>query len=271
MDFNLPTGYSMAQLHAAQAQLRLDGRLICDLFDKTNIKYCLAFGSLLGAVRHGGFIPWDDDLDLLVYDEYYDQAMDLLRNKLPSNLIIHSIENDPNYYHCWNRVKNLNTSVSSAEFYHIDNKILKYKCLSIDLYRLPLMLFKDVEKYIEREAMVFWHKKHEAKLITDDENAIVPHYVRSYVATKMDGINSVGLAEDQLVRFFCMKMKKPVIAKYFDRLISTPFDDTSFLIPEFSDKVLDSMFDNYWELPNLQDRKTRLTSFLQKSDSYLYQ
>lgn len=46
---------------------------ICDLL---NVKYYLMFGSLIGAVRHGGFIPWDDDLDVCMRREDYDVLVD---------------------------------------------------------------------------------------------------------------------------------------------------------------------------------------------------
>ena len=105
MHFNFPAGYSLEQLKAAQEQGKTDARLVCDILNNFGIKYCLAFGSLLGAVRHGGFIPCDDNLDLFTFDEYYDQAMAFLKPNLPENLIVHSLKNDLNYYNCWNRVK----------------------------------------------------------------------------------------------------------------------------------------------------------------------
>ena len=51
------------QLHAAQLDLLLKLDAICKEHD---IKYYLAFGSCIGAIRHKGFIPWDDDIDVLM-------------------------------------------------------------------------------------------------------------------------------------------------------------------------------------------------------------
>ena len=49
--------------------------IIDEICKKYGIKYSLSSGTVLGAVRHGGFIPWDDDLDLMFVREEYEKFL----------------------------------------------------------------------------------------------------------------------------------------------------------------------------------------------------
>jgi lipopolysaccharide cholinephosphotransferase len=81
--------------------------IIEEILDRHGIPHMLAFGSLLGAVRHRGFIPWDDDFDFLIFNEYYSEAIEVLRTELPDDCFLEDEKTEPKYFHAWAHVKDL--------------------------------------------------------------------------------------------------------------------------------------------------------------------
>lgn len=63
------------------------------------LNYTICAGTLLGAVRHGGFIPWDDDVDVAMTREDYDKFIHHAQKLLAKNLFIQTYESDPHYLH----------------------------------------------------------------------------------------------------------------------------------------------------------------------------
>ena len=90
---------------------QLDMLHILNLIDKickeNNLKYWLDFGTLLGAVRHKGFIPWDDDLDISMLRSDYLKILPILKKEFENNKNFYIRERHPIFNNFQIRIRNL--------------------------------------------------------------------------------------------------------------------------------------------------------------------
>lgn len=98
-------------------------RAFIDVCDKLNLKYYLLGGTLLGAVRHQGFIPWDDDIDVGMPREDYEIFVEKGQALLPKEYFIQTFKTDPDYAANFAKIRNcgttfLETSVRNCNINH---------------------------------------------------------------------------------------------------------------------------------------------------------
>ena len=108
---------------------------ILDVFDKVcrdnNLKYSLAYGTLLGAVRHQGFIPWDDDIDVMMPRKDYDRLLEIWNSQVTNEYIIQNYKTDFDYTNNFSKIRKNHTTFLQSE----DEKNKKYhKGLFIDVF-----------------------------------------------------------------------------------------------------------------------------------------
>ena len=107
-----------------------------ELFRKYNIKYFLAFGTLLGCVRDGGYMPWDDDVDLVILPECWDRANKILVEELDCNkysvINKRTKENSP----CWHYLTEVSVNGTYIRFDYFKEEIA-WKCgIVVDIFPL---------------------------------------------------------------------------------------------------------------------------------------
>lgn len=95
-----------------------------------NIQYWLSSGTLLGAARHGGFIPWDDDLDIEMLKEDYDRFLALFEDN--EKYVIQTRNNDDYYLLPFAKIRDKHTIISE----YGNNSNYKHRGLFIDIFCL---------------------------------------------------------------------------------------------------------------------------------------
>lgn len=122
-------------------------KVFIDICEKLNLNYFLVCGSALGAARHGGFIPWDDDMDVGMYREDYNKFMELAPALLPEGLFLQNYRTDPNYPLVYAKLRNSNTTATESYYKNIDmNQGLYIDIFPLDGYPAD----KNKQYYLEK-------------------------------------------------------------------------------------------------------------------------
>lgn len=125
--------YGNLELHTVLLSAMKDIDQICR---EHGLKYYLHAGTLLGAVNHGGFIPWDDDVDISMMRDDYDRFMDIVAQNYSDRYFVQTYETDPNHTNNRGILRILGTKVT---YFH-GNHPERHQEVAIDivpLYPVP--------------------------------------------------------------------------------------------------------------------------------------
>ena len=111
-----------------------------DICIRHRIPYYMLGGTMLGTVRHGGFIPWDDDMDFGVPRVFFDKLVKILKDELPQHLVCLTHLDDYGIPNEIIKVSDMRTVVEENNKEHISKKM----GLFIDIF--PLDYSNNVSK-----------------------------------------------------------------------------------------------------------------------------
>jgi lipopolysaccharide cholinephosphotransferase len=189
--------YNPEESALRKAQMRMLSILdvFVEICKRHNIDYWLYAGTALGAHRHGGFIPWDDDLDVIVRYKDFKKLSIIIQNELPSHLKLQTRKTDNNYPFYYAKIRDLN-----SVFHEIGSEKYKYRGVFIDLFpieQVPNVSFKRIIDAILNSQYLFsiatgWKKKIKYFLII----GLVPFAkVYIYLSRLMFDKRGVGICE----------------------------------------------------------------------------
>ena len=239
-----PEGSLLRRQQMRMLDLLLEVDRICK---KHSIPYWLGSGTLLGAIRHRGFIPWDDDLDIEMLWSDYQRLLEVLPMELPPTMALQCMRTDRNYFYFYAKVRDRRSHLEEVNQY---DRFWKEKGIYIDVFpihRHPTwvhLLSEKLQGHVYKIIRLMGESDREmwkVRLITQmNEKFFYPIMRALCCFSKAKHTLAFGIPFHSL---------RPV--EYILPLTEAEFEGHFFPVPKDCHSILTLLYGDYMQLPDI--------------------
>lgn len=256
-----------------QLHLQENLKVLDEVFKKNGLRYFLVSGTMLGAVRHKGFIPWDDDVDLGMPRPDYERLIKHSKEWLPEHLEFICAEKDENYPLPFGKIQDSRTTLMEKSYRDYIGGVY------IDIFPLDGVSESKTKRSCHFRRYLFWYKilyyifrdpyKHGRGI-----NSWIPLlcrrlFSRRFVHNKMRSImmeNSYD--ESYYMSEHYNRQKRFMPRSVFGNPTPIQFEDALLMGVEQPHEYLEEEYGDYMKLPPEDKRKQHGFHFLDLNTPY---
>lgn len=255
----------MKQLDIKAVQQRLLNMAIIvdELCTKHSIPLYMISGTMLGAIRHKGFIPWDDDMDFAVPYQHYAELISVLNKELPPNLRCLTYDKSETYIIPWIKVEDVNTKVIDK---CLDLPMDRMPGLTIDIFPLVSCqkdncddVVRKIQRWIKIKRYVYAKSRKDNSRLTNIVKSVMsaffPISPTSICNRIMKLTDSIPTGNHYVIPMDPNYSNQYFTCQWFEPLTKYKFENHIFYGAADFDNYLRCLYNNYMDLPPLENRR----------------
>jgi lipopolysaccharide cholinephosphotransferase len=237
---------------------------LCWFLEKNNFHYYLVFGTLLGAIRHRGFIPWDDDIDIAMPRDDYNKLIMMPDTVFGEGYKLHEITRMDDYYELYAKFVDTSTSIRLIE---PQRRKGNDKYLWIDIFPLDGLPDSRIRTFIVKYLSIVVRRLYKFSISDPTYNRSKLKNFFIFLITKFSYYKNIYNFLLRIVSRYSFYKSKRVVsamemnasfyiysADIFGNSSKVFFEDKVYDAPENSIKYLEIQYGDFMQLPSADER-----------------